>query len=131
MGHRAKRKIYHLKFADPDMHDLAVAAHGATTGQVLQIAQFNTDKDIDPAETFGWFIAALISWNLEDEDGQPMPHTVDALLALDPEYTRAIIGGWVDAVTGVSAPLGAPSNDGGLSVEASIPMDTASPSRAS
>ncbi|WP_405531495.1 hypothetical protein OG592_26970 [Streptomyces avidinii] len=70
----------------------------------------------------------LISWNLEAEDGTPVPTTVEAVLEQDQGLMMAILGQWLDGLAGVSAPLEPSSTDGELSQVASIPMDTLSSS---
>lgn len=73
----------------------------------------------------------LLSWNLEDEDGQPVPATSEGVLQQDKDLMIAICTAWLDALRGVSGPLEQTSPDGGPSLEASIPMDVPSESLAS
>jgi hypothetical protein len=53
----------------------------------------------------------LMDWNLEDDDGQPIPADGDGMLAIPLELTNLIVQHWVEAVSGVPAPLEAPSGD--------------------
>ena len=48
----------------------------------------------------------LVEWNLEDEDGNPMPATGDGILAL-PDYNLAtqLLTGWIEAVVTPPDPL--------------------------
>ncbi|MEU6397881.1 hypothetical protein ABZ867_12975 [Streptomyces cinnamoneus] len=70
----------------------------------------------------------LIAWNLEDEDGTPVPTTVEAVLEQDQGLMLAILGKWLDGLAGVPAPLDPSSTDGEPSQAASIPMETLSSS---
>lgn len=66
----------------------------------------------------------LLAWNLEDESGNPVPTTPDAVLEQDPDLMMAILGVWLDALSGVPAPLEPSSTNGEPSLVESIPMDT-------
>jgi hypothetical protein len=69
---------------------------------------------------------ALVSWNAEDEDGQPIPADMGGIRSQDLDFNMKIINAWTDAIAGVKAPLPQTSADGQPSVEASIPMDVPS-----
>lgn len=64
----------------------------------------------------------LVAWNLEDEDGNPVPTTAEAVLDQDRDLMIAILNAWLDGLTGVSAPLEQSSPDGAPSLVESIPM---------
>lgn len=77
------------------------------------------------------FADSLISWNLEDEQGNPIPATPEQVFQQDMDFMLHVATKWLDAIHGVSAPLDQTSPDGEPSVEASIPMDALSESLAS
>ena len=77
------------------------------------------------------FAGALVSWNLEDEDGEPIPADLAGVLSNDFDLNLELIGAWLDAASGAATPLGRPSTSGSPSLEASLPMDPLSPSQAS
>lgn len=70
----------------------------------------------------------LVAWNLEDDEGRPVPTTVEAVLDQDRDLMLAILGSWLDTLSGVSAPLEPTSTGGEPSLVESIPMDTLSAS---
>ncbi|MFJ7269431.1 hypothetical protein ACIQV3_22765 [Streptomyces sp. NPDC099050] len=70
----------------------------------------------------------LIAWNLEGEDGAPVPTTAEAVLEQDRDLMVAVLGAWLDTLNGVSAPLEPSSTGGDPSLVESIPMDTLSAS---
>jgi hypothetical protein len=70
----------------------------------------------------------LVSWNLEDEGGRPVPTTLEAVMDQDRELMIAVLNAWLDGLTAVSAPLEASSTGGEPSLVESIPMDTLSAS---
>lgn len=56
---------------------------------------------------------ALVRWNLEDADGQPIPIDGD-LTDVPVAFRRALVGAFITAVGEPNlAPLGAPSTSGG------------------
>jgi len=55
--------------------------------------------------------AALVSWNLS-RHGVAIPATADEMMKLPPDLVAAILSAWADALTGTTAPLGEPSEDG-------------------
>jgi hypothetical protein len=62
----------------------------------------------------------MVEWNLEDDDDVPVLCTATELAKQDPTMVYAIITEWMDAVAGVSGPLGPKSPGGDLSMEESI-----------
>jgi len=82
-------------------------------------------------ELLSRFAAALVSWNVEDEEGEPVPPTLDSIFAEDLGFVLAVIKAWMDAIAGVSGPLAPSLPAGEPSPEASIPMESLSLSQAS
>lgn len=134
-GYRPKRKIYDLDFSDhpdPDMHGLRVKLRAVDTGQALGLdAAMEEGGDGGIMATLKILAAQLIEWNVEDDQGQPVPVGLDAVLAQELDFNMTIVNAWREAIAGVSAPLDSDSPDGGLSLEASIPMEVPSESLAS
>lgn len=129
MGFKVKRKVFRLVFKDTDLEGLEVMARSLTTGQLIELQE--AQKGGMHAAVTTMFAAALVSWNLEDEDGSPVPATLEGVRSMEIDFNNAVIGAWTDAVVGVKAPLSPTSSDGQPSVEASIPMDVPSVSLAS
>ena len=139
MGFKVQRRTYKLKFDEPEYEGLEVTAHSINTEQFLEIMEAQAvkaeggkaGKDAN-RKMLTMLAAALVSWNAEDEDGNPIPPTFDGLLGQDPSFGLRLVGAWTDAVAGVSTPLPETSSAGTPSaLEASIPMDVPSESLAS
>lgn len=135
MGYKRTRKVYNLVFDDEDMQGLEVKARSMPLGELMEMANvidnMNAASLEEVNEMLSTFADVLISWNLEDEDGVTVPPTVEGLYAQDTEFVFSIIGSFVNAVSGVPAPLEQPSPGGEPSLAASIPMDVPSASLAS
>ncbi|MFG2913360.1 hypothetical protein ACGF0D_10775 [Kitasatospora sp. NPDC048298] len=128
-------KAYRLVFQDADLAGLEVTARSLNTGQFLEfqaarLRQASGGAAAEPAtQTMLQMLAdAIVSWNAQDEDGRPIPPTMDGLCGLELDFNMAIISAWMDAINGVPAPLSGTSAGGQPSVEASIPMDVPSAS---
>ena len=87
--------------------------------KVLELQGFQ-ETDIRAAiELFGRDI--LMEWNLEGEDGQPLPATVEGLLEMDMAFVQCVIEQWVSAVAQPPTPLAVPSGNGSMSGGPSAP----------
>ncbi len=129
-GYRHQGKIYKLKFEDYD--GLEVVARSMPIGQFLDIARLaDLDvKSVKPADIkklsglFEAFAKCLISWNLEDEEGDPVPATLEAVLAQETDFTLDIVMTWITTLTSVSSPLEKSSSNGDQSLEQSLKMES-------
>lgn len=134
MGFKVQRRIYRLVFEDPNLAGAIVRAKSIPFGEFLTIGRLASeiqDRGTQHAQELMdrmciTVSGALVDWNLEDEDGTPIPCTADGLLSLDPDLAMTIIRAWMDAMGSVPDPLGGPSSGGGNFPEASIPMETLS-----
>ncbi len=133
-GYKYPGKLFVLKFAEGEHEGLIVKVKSLPIGQFLEMAGMakrisgseDQKRDFDPSsmkEMFELFAKCLHSWNLEDEDDQPIPATKDGLYALDLDFVLTLILAWMDGVAGVSGPLGRKSTDGEKpDPAASLPM---------
>ena len=80
------------------------------------------DDQESMARLFGQNV--LMDWNLEDADGKPIPADGDGMLAIPLELTNLIVQHWVEAVSGVPAPLEPQSSDFSTLQGASTAMGT-------
>lgn len=136
MGYQRPKKVYVLKFEDPELDGLVIKVKSVAMGQMLDLpalgSQLKSAKDVDTTELQGLFKVfadALVEWNLED-DGQPIPCTYEAVMEQDPDFVMMIFTSWIEAVAAIPVPLGQPSRDGSQTQMALIPMETSSPSPA-
>lgn len=128
MGFKIKRKTYLLEFEDPEFEGLMVEVRSAPLGQFIdmtKMAQLAEEKDETAAanatvKLFESFSNALVTWNLEDEDDNPVPATFEGLQTLDVDAAMYLIQSWMTAIGGVNTPLGSASTAGATSLEASI-----------
>lgn len=131
MGFEGK-SVIKLNFEDPSLEGLEIVTRKPTIEQIMAVGQaVEADEKAQVRATAELFVESLIGWNLTNDDAD-VPHNVDAFLGQDGDLVSAILDVWEDAALGrLAAPLGQSSNDGGESVEASLPMAPLSESRAS
>lgn len=135
MGYKRKQKTYRLVFQDPGLEGLEVRVRSVPVDQLMLVGDLLEKSEAnDPAALSGLLdilAASLVGWNLENEDGTPVPATREALGAEDVDLVLQIIDGWNQAIAGVPGPLGSGSPSGASFPEASLPMAALSPSPAS
>lgn len=125
------RKSLRLVFDDPELEGLEVKARRLNIGQMLDLMELrglasagdaSEEVRLGMKRVFGVLAGALLSWNLEEPAGVPVPLNADTLAELDMGFVMAIIDALRDATTAVPVPLGPRSSAGVPSEELSIPM---------
>jgi hypothetical protein len=142
MGY-VRKKILLLKFDDAEFEGLEVRVRQASIEQICRYAEFGEFEGgtrEQMTEIIDMLAAGVISWNLEeptggtvpgtagDDEVRPVPCTAAGMWTQDGNFIADIFRAWIQATTGVSAPLAPGSPAGEPSLEASIPMDTPSQS---
>jgi hypothetical protein len=128
-GYRRQPKTYVLKFED--YPGLEVSCRSVSIEELLKVLKLADEMTSTPGESqvkelFGWFASRLVGWNLEDEDGKPVPATLAGLLGEDFDFGMALVMAWVEAISPGKSKT---SSNGTVPVgpdplEASIPMTT-------
>lgn len=132
MGYKPKRTLYQLTFEDPDLEGLEVTTRGMSieglrdfVGLLEQLQVAAPGGDTAKLELldrfFGAFGRVLVSWNVEDDDDQPVAPTAEGLAALDPEFVIQIAEAWLTGVVQAPPPLPASSGSGTTSPGEPIP----------
>lgn len=131
-GYRHKRKRITVRFEDGEYEGFEAVLRGKSLGEYLNLIGIGEVDLSSVTDQLKEMAGALISWNLLDEDtGEPVPPTPEAVLAQDDDLMFALGKAWIDEISGVSAPLDSGSTDGQPSLEASLPMEPLSLSQAS
>ncbi len=117
-----KRQAYKLQWPkESRWSGLEVRLRGMAIGELEEIAKLRGGTGMEALKPVLDILGdALLSWNFEDEDGNPVP--IENFREEDSAMLLAIVHAWTDVVGDVPAPLSTPSSDGGKSEEASIPM---------
>lgn len=133
MGFREQPNTITLRFEEGDeLHGLEATLHGVTIGEFMAFTGWDGSDGADTGKTIERFHEALISWNLEDADGQPIP--VSESRDRPHRLILRLNNAYVDALTGVhkNDPLPDSSTSGESYPELSaIPTEPLSESLAS
>ncbi|GHH30274.1 hypothetical protein [Streptomyces rubradiris] len=135
MGYKVKPKTYLIRFAEGhEFHGAEARLRGMSLGEYMEATgQDGGEGDTGAGAAINRFLEHLISWNLETEDGQPIPTTKDSVTLVDHDLVVALNNAWIQQLIGVhdADPLPETSPSGEPSQVASIPMEALSPSLAS
>jgi hypothetical protein len=109
-----KPRVTTIVFADgSDLDGLEVDVNlRVPMGFIFDLATIDPD-DVPGARRMmeGWAARCLISWNLTDVDGAPVPATAEGFLReVDPESGALLILKYVGLFGRVAGPLGEPSS---------------------
>lgn len=128
MGYKGTPKTVKIQFAEGHEH------HGAEAR--VRRMSFGEWEDLvasGEVDEMQEFRERLVSWNLTDENDQPIPATAEGLRLVDTSLAGALKQAWIQSITGVHTadPLPQSSPSGEPSPVESIPMEALSPSLAS
>lgn len=131
-GYKPQRRLYKLDFSETEHAGLEVTARGTSMAGLLQLMELadeaeelgELDEKADKAEIagkmremFAPFARVIVSWNLLDDDDEPVPASLDGLLSQDPEFIGFVLSSYVQAISEAPPPLPAGSPSGGTSQE--------------
>lgn len=147
MGFQRRRPTLTLKFSDPDYEGFEVVIRRMSIDDTFVFNDYDmrewqervrrgemSKQDIDARMGEMWqrVADAIESWNLEDDGGNPVPVSVAAIRAEDPDFFWTLVHAWILGMTiKVDDDTKAPSSDGKPSEELQIPTAAPSPSLAS
>lgn len=100
-GFRPKRAPLKLDFTDTEFQGLEVTLRPVPMSVLSDIAV--TASSGDPSafrHAAATFAYALESWNVEDDDGNPVPADLDGLMSQDPRFVSAVFKAWMEAAHG-------------------------------
>lgn len=131
MGFKAGPRTVTVRFAEGhEFHGAEARARLMSFGEWEAIVEADQSGDQSAMEEFA---KRLVSWNLTDDDDQPIPASREGLRQVDVRLVIALKDAWVQSLNGVhdADPLSQSSPSGGPSLVASVPMEALSPSLAS
>jgi hypothetical protein len=136
VAYTRKPKVFRVSFEEP--HPLAgltlqtkglsvkeFAAFGLRLGEVAMVERAGTDADqlselrnligaID--EVKAMFADKLIEWDMLEEDGSPVPATLEGVLSLDDDEFFGVVNEWLTAIGGVDDQMGKESAHGAIPI---------------
>lgn len=111
MGYK-KIPVIHTVTDVPGEEGLVVRLKSISFGKVRRLMRLTDEDESSMDEIVNLFLGALVSWNLEDEDGQPVPTTLEGIEDQDFAFIMKVVHVWLDRLTGPSEELGKGSSGG-------------------
>jgi hypothetical protein len=120
-----------LQFADGDLAGLVIRVRAVSVGALQEL--LTKLDELSNMEAMPYIARSLadhlIGWNIDDENGDPVPATYEGILSLDPAELAEIGRAWMQSVSGavpVDSPLGESSPSGVPSAgeEPALPMES-------
>lgn len=140
MGFKVPKRTIPLNFKGTELEGLEVNIKPLPLGEYLEfqkgfrrlVESSNEVTEEDEQffiDTINCFAQVIDSWDLEDENGTPVPATRDGIMSLDSVFVIALLDAFMAAIEGVDEDLGKDSTSGpNLEGLDSIPMEPLSPS---
>jgi hypothetical protein len=131
MGFTPEEKQYKIDFEEGHaLHGLHIVMGSLTLGEynsmmkrgLVKGANEETLKAND--EMIDLFVSKIVSWDLEDAKGNPVPTTREGVDSQDRNYIGQMINAWQMAMLGISELLGKGSLNGSQSLEESLGLGT-------
>jgi hypothetical protein len=122
-----------LRFADGDLEGLVIRVRVMSVGALKDLLTKLDELSERPLEGMPHVAQSLadhlIGWNIDDENGNPVPATYEGVLSLDPAELGKIGHAWMKSLSGavpVDSPLGESSPSGVPSAgeEPELPMES-------
>lgn len=119
-GYKRERRIFVLEFADPQYEGLVVKVRSIPIREWKHLLTLDSESD-DPQirltsinQMMYAFSEALVFWNMEDDEGNPLPTTLEYLESEDSDFVMSLIMQWMAAVAKVddASPLAEPLQPG-------------------
>lgn len=116
MGFKKVPTIYTLTFEGTDWEGLEVRMKSTSFGTIRRLFRLLNDDaagDLDSVEAIVKLLAGhLVSWNMEDENDQPVTADEKGLDDQDFSFIMELSNRYLDQVTGVVGDLGKDSTGG-------------------
>ncbi len=134
MGYKPKRQTFKLTFeGDSEFDGLAVRTTSPSLGALQKMLGLTTAAEAggkggeyDQLDVMiDLFATLLLEWNVEDDDGAPVPATVAGLQAQPAPFVMSLIKAWGEQMresVQVPVPLDEPLTGGSLSGVPSTPL---------
>jgi hypothetical protein len=132
MGFCPEATVYVLEFEGTELAGLTAKMAGLTVaeyGQLIRLVSVS-GSDEGAAEANDKIIEmvaeSLISWNMEDKKGNPVPPTLDGVQSQESRHILRLFTAWYKAMNEIGDDLEKGSSSGGTTLEESLGLGTQS-----
>jgi hypothetical protein len=119
-GYKRARRTYIMEFTDPEYEGLEITVRSIPIRNLQHLMSLDPEstdlkvrsESIDQMTRA--FAEALVSWNMTDENGEPLPTTLEYIESEDVDFIMSCIAQWMNAISRVddSSPLDESSEPG-------------------
>lgn len=104
MAYKRKRRTVTLEFTDEqgEFAGLEVEAASLPLGEFFKLSKAVSKGDVTEREMemlLGTFARSLVSWNVVEEDGTPVPANYDGIMTMDLDFVLKLVDTWLRAVS--------------------------------
>lgn len=139
MGYTPRRHVYLLQFEGEEFEGLEVRMRAAKLGMMFDARSLAsvdlTNPSLDDVdatlEQMEILAGHIVSWNIEDEDGTPVPANLEGLKQQEIPLVGQIFAAWQQAMGDVTGPLSNSSSSSRPPDSLSLPMEPLAGSLAS
>jgi hypothetical protein len=129
MGFKVPNIKVTLKFASEEYEGLEIVVRKGTIADALRgEAMMKKAKDLSEAEgaqlVFEYLSEFIVSWNIEDDEGNPTPVNAASLMVFPASFAWDIFAAFIEQTTGVDSELGKDSDSTKRFQADLIPMET-------
>lgn len=127
MSYKRERRVYIMEFADPEYEGLEIQVRSIPIRELTHLMTLDPESE-DPNvrassidKLMSAFAEALVSWNMTDENDNPLPTTLEYIESEDADFVMTCIAQWMKAMLGTddASPLGENSQLGVVAEEPS------------
>lgn len=120
MGYKRERRTYVMEFADPEYEGLEIRVRSIPIRELTYLMSLNPEaaegeeRASSINKLMSAFAEALVSWNMTDENDQPLPTTLEYIESEDADFVMTCIAQWMKAMSQVddASPLDSNSEPG-------------------
>jgi hypothetical protein len=130
-GFTPEENHYELHFEPGHaLHGLQVTMASLSVGEYNQMMRRSIIRGLTEEalkandDTEQLFVDKLVSWNLTDRAGKPVPRTREGIQGQDRKYIGQIVTAWQMAMLGIDEILGKGLSNGELSQEESLGLES-------
>src|SRR4030095_1276998 len=108
MAYRRERRTYIMEFADPEYEGLEIKVRSIPIRELTDLMALDPEAEdpvIRASSIDKWtaaFAEALVSWNMTDEDDQPLPTTLEYIESEDADFVMTCIAQWMKVISRVN-----------------------------
>lgn len=96
-GYCPPAAVWELDFAGTRYEGMEVTVRDLPLGMLLDILEGVVARSPDPGSArsmYALFAGLLVSWNITDTFGDPVPVTLEGLLSLSSQVVAALVAAW-------------------------------------